>query len=247
MSVSEFMTRRATVEAHYGSHRAFTSLVPVVDQMYQCVRTIAQHHFSVDMGRLLMLAHREFLVGCSLLQGGLPYDAGANTRRAIEIARLALAIKCDPANVEKWMQAERRQARWDARQAGEKPKTLPPFPWDVIEADPRFAVLKEYFGMYSDTYVHFSPEFIGQQHFDEHVGEGGIKLVSLRYFAFDRRVIQSTITICGIHGRILEVFDACFDNMISNDSGWKLLKATFDELGTALWKELPPDDDAADQ
>lgn len=243
MSVSEFMSRRATVEAAFSQHLVFTGLIPMVDQMYQCVRSIAQHHFSADLGRLLMLSHREFLVGCSLLQGGLPYDAAANTRRAIEIARVALAIKKDRANAEKWIQADRRQERWDARRAREKVKALPPFPWEVFENDPRFAVLKDYFGMYSDTYVHFSPEFIGQQHFDQHAGEDGTPLISLRYFASERRVLQAAITICGIHGKILEVFDTCFDHMISNDSGWKLLKTTFDTLGLHLWSELPPDED----
>ena len=137
-----------------------------------------------------MLSHREFLVGCNLLQCGLPLDAGANTRRAIEIARLALAIKRDRANAESWMQSEKRQARWDAWQAGERPKNLPPLQWPEIDNDPLFAPLKDYFGMYSDTFVHFTPEFIGQQQFDERPSQDSVAVVNLRYFSSDRMVIR---------------------------------------------------------
>ena len=52
MSVSAFMTRRATVEAHYGSHQAFTSLVPIVDQMYQCVRSHVQQSVGPEVVRI---------------------------------------------------------------------------------------------------------------------------------------------------------------------------------------------------
>lgn len=244
MSVVEFRSRIDHVADHFGKHLAFTGLIPTVDQMYQCVRIVPQRHFPLDMGKLLMLSHREFLVGCNLLQCGLPLDAGANTRRAIEIARLALAVKRDRANAEKWMQGEKRQERWDARQDGERPKNLPPLQWPEIDNDPLFAPLKDYFGMYSDTFVHFTPEFIGQQHFDERPSQDGVAIINLRYFSSDRMVIQNAITICGIHGKILGVFDACFDNMVSNDGGWKMLKATFDQLGADLWKQLPPDDAA---
>src|SRR5258708_3033629 len=103
MSLSEFRNRRAIVEAHFEPHPAFNALIPVVSQMYHCVRAIAQKAFPTDMGKLLMLCNREFLVGTSLLQSGLPFDAAANTRRAIEIAKLALAIKRDRGNAEKWM------------------------------------------------------------------------------------------------------------------------------------------------
>jgi hypothetical protein len=126
---------------------------------------------------------------------------------------------------------------------GEKPPRLQQLHWAHIENDPLFAPLHDYWGMYSDTYVHFTPEFIGQQHFDERFSEDGVKTITLRYFASERVVLQSTITICGIHGKILDVFDACFDNAASNDGGWKMLRATFDQLGIDLWKELPLDEE----
>lgn len=244
MSSSEFRNRRAVVETHFGTHPAFNALIPLVDQMYRCVRTVAQKNFPADMGKLLMLCNREFLVGTSLLQSGLPFDAAANTRRAIEIAKLALAIKRDRGNAAKWMRATERQERWDDRMAGKKPKQAPQFQVPDVEADPLFAPLKVYFGMYSDTFVHFTPEFVGQQHFEETPGEDGVKIIHLPYFASDRIVVEHAITICGLHGKILLLFDACFDNLVSNDKGWQILKATFDQLGIDLRKNMPPDEDS---
>jgi len=46
--------------------------------------------------------------------------------------------------------------------------------------------------------------------------------------------------LCGLHVRILLVFDAVFDGVVSADAGWKVLRATFDQLGNELWRDLPP-------
>src|ERR1022692_3420653 len=125
MDLSEFKAAQDQVEAHFAGSGVFASLVPVVLRMYCCARDLAQPRSSPTLGRLLMLCHREFLVAASQIQRGLPYDAAANTRRATEIARVALALKRDPENAHKWLHADVRQARWDARSAGNKPPRLP--------------------------------------------------------------------------------------------------------------------------
>jgi hypothetical protein len=40
------------------------------------------------------------------------------------------------------------------------------------------------------------------------------------------------------------LFNACFDHVVSVDPGWKMLKATCDQLGADLFKALSPDDDS---
>jgi hypothetical protein len=191
------------------------------------------------MGRLFMLCHREFLVAATLIQRGLPYDAAANTRRAVEIAKVALALKRDPENAAKWLQAPERQARWDARYAGNKPKPFQPVQFPEINADPLYKALQDYFGMSSDMYVHFTPEFFGIQSFRVEPQGNGATDVSLDYFAGEREVLQHGIMLCGVHARILLVFDACFDNVVTGDKEWQMLKATFDQLGGDLLKSLP--------
>src|ERR1022692_478806 len=167
MDLSEFKAAQDQVEAHFAGSGVFASLVPVVLRMYCCARDLAQPRSSPTLGRLLMLCHREFLVAASQIQRGLPYDAAANTRRATEIARVALALKRDPENAHKWLHADVRQARWDARSAGNKPPRLPSVQFPEVDGDPLYASLKDYFGIYSDAYIHFTPEFLGIQQFPE--------------------------------------------------------------------------------
>lgn len=225
---------------YYAKLPHFSSLIPLAHRMYTCARDMAQRRSSPTLGRLLMLSHREFLVGASLIQRGLPYDAGANMRRAIEIAKLALALKHDPANAHNWLQAEIRKARWDARQQGDNVPRLPTVRYPDIDDDPLFATLKEFFGIASDMFVHFTPEFLGIHGMREDTGENDTIFLTLDYFAPEREVLLYALNLCGLHVRILLLFDECFDNAVTTDSGWKLLKATFDQLGKDLLNALPP-------
>jgi hypothetical protein len=245
MSFAGFKAAQTEVDNYFAQSPVFESLIPLVVRMFSCVRDLAQPRFSPTMGRLLMLCHREFLVAATLIQRGLPYDAAANTRRAIEIAKVALLLKRDPANGEKWMQAEQRRARWDARQAGDRPKPLRPDRFPEISDDPLYKCLQDFLGMYSDVFVHFTPEFMGIQHFREALDADNITLITLQPFAPEHTILQHGITLCGLHVRILALFDACFDNVLSNDKGWQMLKATFDQLGSDLLKTLPTNEDSA--
>jgi hypothetical protein len=84
--------------------------------MYDSAAATASKQCSPTLVKLLMLTHREFLVAASQIQRGLPFDSHANTRRAVEIAKVALAVKRNRANIEQWLKTEVRQRRWDARQ-----------------------------------------------------------------------------------------------------------------------------------
>ena len=77
--------------------------------------------YSPTLLKLQMLCERDFLVAASQIQRGLAFDSHANTRRAVEIAKLALALKRNLANGDEWLKTDLRQSRWDARQKGLKP------------------------------------------------------------------------------------------------------------------------------
>ena len=182
-------------------------------------------------------------MAASQIQRGLPYDAAANTRRAIEIAKVALAAKRDIANAEKWLMEGKRQARWDARQQGLKPPSLPGLQFAGLENEPLLAQLQDFFGIASDLYIHFTPEFFGQGFFTHTPGEGNKVQIDPHYFSDERTVLQHALMLCSLHVRIMLVFDACFEGTVVQDPAWKVLSATFDQLAAELARGLPPPDE----
>jgi hypothetical protein len=168
MGLDDFMAAQDANAKALAQHSHFGSLIPLVDRMYGCCVDVAvAAERSPTLVKLLVLCHRELLVAASQIQRGLPFDSAANTRRAIEIAKVALAAKRDIANAERWLMEAKRQARWDARQDGRKPPSLPPVQFRGLENDPLLAKLQDFFGIASDLYIHFTPEFFGRGFFTE--------------------------------------------------------------------------------
>jgi hypothetical protein len=119
------------------------------------------------------------------------------------------------------------------------PEYCPPFDVLLLEQESLFVALQQYFGMASDTYIHFTPEYFGQQTFSQHPIDGGKVWVGLEYFASERDILFHAVTVCALHGRILLVFDAVFDGVMNGDAGWRVLQATFDQLAADLLRDLP--------
>jgi len=225
----------------FGRAPHFSSLVPLVDRMYEVGGELASHHHhSPTLLKLMLVCRREFLVAASQIRRGLPFDSHANTRRAVEAAKVALALKRNPANGEAWLKTDLRQRRWDARQEGQKPEYLPPVRFPELDQEPLLLALQQYFGMASDTYIHFTPEYFGQQEFSQQPAEGDKVWVRLEYFAAERDILFHAVTLCALHIRILLVFDAAFDNVMTSDGGWKVLRVTGDQLAADLLRGLPP-------
>jgi hypothetical protein len=239
MSLTEFLDAQAKHAESLGQSPHFASLVPLVDRMYRIASEIAASTGPLTAAKLLILCHREFLISATQIQRALPFDSHANTRRAVEIAKIALALKRNLNNVEKWLQEDVRRRRWDARREGRKPERLPPVQLIELDEDPLWVPLREYFGVASDVYVHFTPEFLGQQPFSISASEEGKQILFLGYFAQEQDIFSHAIMLCGLHIRILLVFDAVFEGHITEDAGWRLLQATFDQLRTELLRELP--------
>jgi hypothetical protein len=239
MSLNDFMAAQATNAAALATKPHFASLVPLVERMYAVATQLAAPKHSPTLGKLLMLCHREFLVAASQITRCLPFDSHANTRRAVEAAKVALAVKRNRANVQEWLKQDLRPRRWEARQEGKKPEYLPPNRFVDLDNEPLLDELQQYFGIASDSFIHFTPEFLGHQDFVETPNGDGNVSIGLNYFASERDSLLHAIMLCGLHVRILLVFDAVFDGVVCADAGWKVLRATFDQLGNELLRDLP--------
>lgn len=84
---------------------------------------------------------------------------------------------------EEWLKAELRQRRWDSRQQGQKHEHLPAARFPELDGEPLLAALQQYYGIASDTYVHFTPECFGQQQSSQTPTGDGEVFVGLSYFA----------------------------------------------------------------
>jgi hypothetical protein len=102
----------------------FTQLAEPVHALYARSAGLVPKTADAIFGRLFLLSHRNLLSAATLVLRKLPDDAAAVTRRALETARIALAIKYDPTNLQRWLSLEQRMARWDRRQKGEKRRDL---------------------------------------------------------------------------------------------------------------------------
>jgi hypothetical protein len=240
MSLHDFMAAQAKNADALETLPHFSSLIPLVGRMYDAAAQLAAPKHSPTLGKLLMVCHREFLVAASQIIRGLPLDSHANTRRAVEVAKVALAFKRNVANVHEWLKQDLRQRRWSAREEGKKPERLPSVRFPELDNDPLVQDLQQYFGIASDTFVHFTPEFFALQEFSETPDGDGNVSIGLNYITSDRDILLHAAMLCGLHVRILHVFDAVFDGVLSADAGWKMLRATFDELAKGLWRDLTP-------
>jgi hypothetical protein len=211
--------------------------------MYDTAGILASKKHSHTLVRLMMICRREFLTAQSQVIRGLPLDAHANTRRAVEAAKVALAVKRNRANAEEWLKTDVRQRRWDARQQGQKPEHLPSARFPELDQEPLLAYLQQYYGMASDMYIHFTPEYLGRQTFTQTPQSDGIVFVELAYIADEREMLFTAISQCSAHAHILLVFNEVFENVMTNDPGWKLLKTTFDQLAADLLRQVPPPSD----
>jgi hypothetical protein len=71
-------------------------------------------HFYVV--QLLFVCHQALLSAAATTARALPRDTIGITRRAIEAACLARAIKHDEKNLERWLAFDKRMSRWSDRQ-----------------------------------------------------------------------------------------------------------------------------------
>ena len=207
--------------------------------------------------KFFMICHKSLLSAGVLIAQRQPEDSGAITRRAVETAKTALAIKLNEKNVQLWIAFDDRHSRWVTRQKGGIPRPFH-FRPEGIGDDPLMEMLNKYFGILSDTHVHFTPEFYSVLDWQERpADEGPGGEIGLNFFhTNDRQVELQFITLGTIHGRILDVFDRCFDGRFRQDAAmlsslknlWRIGKTLNDQYqqkyGEPSGVEIPGDETA---
>ena len=101
----------------------FSSVVEAIDAAHAAART-DNRNVTAGQARIFIACHQAMYSAASCLARGVPLDAGAASRRALEAARTALAIKLDRKNGERWIAYGERLSRWHARRTNEKPPKL---------------------------------------------------------------------------------------------------------------------------
>lgn len=204
----------------------FRELVGSADRAYTAI--IGNHPTRVSpiFGQFILICHKHLLSAAALITQAQPDDGTAITRRAIEVARTALAIKLDAANAELWIAFQQRHERWVKRQQSEKPKTFH-VRFEAIKGEPLMDELDHMLGILSDSAVHFTPEYSASLDWEERIVGSGNAEIILNYFHRDVREVERGLIFLGAaHLKILEVFDRCLDGWLrSTPSVWEALSA----------------------
>jgi hypothetical protein len=193
---------------------------------------------SPTYARLLLICHKSLLSAAALIAEAQPDDSVAITRRAIETARTALAIKLNPENARRWLAYQERHERWLRRQEGEKRKHFAVQFLDV-QSDALVRTLDAMLGMLSDAYVHFTPEYYSSLDWEVRRVDEENGVILLNYFHRDRREIERHfIILAASQGKILEAFDRCFDGTFTNNKEAKQNIAAVWAVGRTLNEEF---------
>ena len=112
--------QRRNIDSIKNLHQ-FSILGSLVNQFYEISCDSVPKDSPPRFGKCLILCHRSFLAGITLIGQGQPEDAAPITRRAVEIGKLCLGLKFKPQNIEKWLDYEKRMKRWKAREEGASP------------------------------------------------------------------------------------------------------------------------------
>ena len=215
----------------------FSILVSLMNQLYDRSFSLVPRNSEPLYGQFLLICHKSFLSATTLIAQAQPEDSAAISRRAIEIARICLACKYKMENLEKWRSYEQRMLRWKEREEGKKPK--PFFP--SLNFPPGHALLKDLerdIGMLSDSYVHFTPEYLGSQNWKKEK-DAELVTIKLNYFTSDQKTIEREfILLVGTHIKILRIFDECLDSVFSKNKEWQTLMGILGLEGMKLSKDF---------
>lgn len=213
----------------------FYKLGGLTNELYELAFNLVPKSSPIHFGQLLLIYHSSFLSALILIGQAQPDDGSPITRRAIEAARLAIAIKTNPENAKNWAAYEKRMGRWEARDRNERPKPVKP-KLSLPNNHPILNELEKNLGILSDSSVHLTPEFFGSQHWIR----SGTR-VELRYFMSDQRKIEcSLITLVGVHASILRIFNECLNGPFFSDDQWLRVWGQLENIGKPLAEAFKP-------
>ena len=209
----------------------------LTNKLYEHAISFEPRNSSPLFGQLLLLCHKSFLSALILIGQAQPDDADPISRRAIEAARLALAVKSNPENAVKWAAYEKTMERWQARNRSEHPPPVYP-KLELPRSHPFLGELEKQLGILSDTSVRFTPEYFGSQSWIRSKTR-----IHLRYFTSDQRTIERHLmTLVGIHANVLRIFDECLDGALFSNQDWKDLWQQLEAQGLRLAEPFKPGD-----
>ena len=237
MSIEDYITAQRNNIASISQLPHFSILGTLTEKLYARAITLVPKSTPPPFGQLLLICHRSFLSALTLIGQAQPDDAASISRRAIEAARLSLAVKNSSKNAEQWVAYDKRMERWQARDRGKRPKSLSP-KFDLPPNHPIWSELEKQLGILSDSSVHFTPEYFGSQHWI--MSE---ERIELRYFISEQRTIErELITLVGIHASILRIFDECLDGALFLDKNWQQIWQQLEANGRPLSEPFKPSD-----
>ncbi len=218
----------------------FNALVPLLDTLYECSFGLVPSSGSLYHGRLLLVCHKSLLSAAALIARLQPENAAPVTRRSIEAALLASAIRYNSANVKEWQAFEQRTARWNARAEGDRPKPLKPkiaYP----KGDEKVERLLAQLGMISDAFVHLTPESMMNLSWRTKDDGPHVATVYLSYFTTNRNLIErELIFLASVHATSLDIFDECYKGAFRANPEWNRLRNEVEKRGYALSRQWEP-------
>lgn len=229
MPIDDFTRAAWKNFATFSAHPMYARGVRALDAAYEAaITSLPSEGYPVIFGHLLLVCHKHMVAAANLIATCLPEDSAGITRRAVEAAKVATAIRLNEANTEAWLSFAARNDRWTRRQSNEKPG---PFhvSFEDIKGDDDSEALSYYIGVLSDAYVHFTPEYYSTLSWEVTSytdREGG--QIFLNYFQADTQSIERHfILLMAVHGKILQAFDRCFKGQIYQTP---LFKVALDHL-----------------
>jgi hypothetical protein len=163
------------------------------------------------------ICHRALLSAATSTGSGLPEDGAAITRRALEAAKVALAITVDAVNLEEWRALAKRKGRWEDREKGIKPKGGPVNPqYKGLACEPLYEDLQRLIAALSDFTVHFTPEHVLGYEWERTANEDGT--IVLAFGVDEEAVPKGLLRLADQHRVILRVFDRCLNGRLYSDA-----------------------------
>jgi hypothetical protein len=162
----------------------FRELIGDADRAYRAVVDAHPENASPIFGQFILICHRSLLSAATLTAQSQPDDGAAITRRAVEVARTALAIKLNDQNAGQWLSFQERHERWLKRQQNERPRTFQVH-FQSIKGEPLIDDLDDMLGVLSDSAVHFTPEYYITLDWEERWESSEKGTIFLNYFHRD--------------------------------------------------------------
>jgi hypothetical protein len=204
---------RSFFDANRGS--PLFQLIQTLDELYRLVHIngpfpktgVEQDEF---LRKCFVICHWAMLAAATNTASGLPEYGPAITRRALEAAKVCLAIKAHRDNFDEWKAFEQRSARWSARASGDKPKGPPVSPrYKHVSSSLFYREIQGLIGVLSDAAVHFTPEYFGGYIWEETSNPDETADISLS--VGENAVAYRCFQLVSQYLFIVRVFDYCLD------------------------------------